>query len=280
MTTEPTQVWASAEAAERWRRTAAQRQQAVGAVTELMLDSVGLESGFRVLDLAAGTGDTSILAARRVGPDGSVLAVDISASMLQEATAAASSEGLSNIQTLVSDIISMDVPPHAFDAAISRFGLMFLTNVAEGLRRIRVALRPGARLAAVVWSTAERNPNIFIPLALAEQFGQAPADGSPMRRAAALGGPGVFANAMQHAGFVGVEVQAVPILREFLSTEAAADSIQSNSALMRQVVEGLDADGQLQVLGDLRRRLLEYVQADGRCVMPGEALLGVATAPA
>lgn len=82
MATEPTtQNWASAEAAERWRRSAAQRQQAVGAITELMLNSVGLQPGLRVLDLAAGTGDTSILLAKRVGPTGSVLAVDISAAM-------------------------------------------------------------------------------------------------------------------------------------------------------------------------------------------------------
>src|SRR5205807_1172454 len=112
----------------------------------------------RVLDLAAGTGDTTIVAARRVGPGGSVLAVDISAAMLEEAARVAASEGLANVQTLVSDIVSMDLEPGSFDAAISRFGLMFLTDVVEGLHRIRRALKPHARLAAVVWSTAERNP--------------------------------------------------------------------------------------------------------------------------
>ncbi len=128
MTGEPTQTWASAEAAERWRRTAVQRQQAVGAVTDLMLDALELQPGLRVLDLAAGTGDTSILVARRVGAAGSVVAVDISAAMLNQATEAFAGEGLTNIETLVCDIVSLDLAPRAFDAAISRFGLMFLTT--------------------------------------------------------------------------------------------------------------------------------------------------------
>ncbi|HEY1297495.1 MAG TPA: methyltransferase domain-containing protein [Chloroflexota bacterium] len=278
MTTEPTQVWASAEAAERWRRTTAQRQQAFGAATERLLDAAGLEPGFRVLDLAAGTGDTSLLAARRVGPAGSVLAVDISATMLQEAANAAEREGLTNIQTLVTDIVNLDLPPHTYDAAISRFGLMFLTDVVEGLRRIRLALKPNARLAALVWSTSERNPHIFIPLGLAEQFGGAPAEGSPMRRAAALGEPGVFASALANAGFTGIDVQAVATPREYASLDAAVEAMQLNSALLRQMLDGLDASEQQRVMDELRSRLGGFVQADGRCVVPAEALLGVATA--
>lgn len=278
MTTESTQVWSSAEAAERWRRTAGQRQQAFGAATELLLDSAGLQPGSRVLDLAAGTGDTSVLAARRVGAEGSVLAVDISASMLEEAARAAEREGLTNIATLVSDIVDLEQPPHTFDAAISRFGLMFLTDVVEGLRRIKLALKPNAHLAALVWSTPERNPHIFIPLELAEQFGGAPPEGSPMRRAASLGAPGVFASALANAGFAGIDVQAVATPREYASVDAGLEAMQLNSAMLRQILDGLDASGQQRALEQLRRRLGEFVQADGRCLLPGEALLGVAVA--
>jgi ubiquinone/menaquinone biosynthesis C-methylase UbiE len=279
MTSEPTLLWDSAEAAERWQRTAVQRQQAVGAVTELMLDSVGLAPGFRVLDLAAGTGDTSILAARRVGPTGSVLAVDISTAMLQEAAAAATREGLTNVQTLVSDIEWLDLPPHTFDAAISRFGLMFLSDVVEGLRRIGRALKPGARLAAMVWSTEQRNPYISIPLALAEQFGRAPQAGPPTRRAVSLGGPGVFDGALRQAGFTGVSIQAVPTPRQFDSADAAVESIQQTSATLRELMGGLDASKQPAALAQLRQRLSEFAGADGRCVVPGEALIAVANAP-
>jgi trans-aconitate methyltransferase len=280
MTTEPTQIWASAEAAERWRSTAAQRQKTVGAITDMMLDALGLEPDkhFRVLDLAAGTGDTSILVAKRVGARGSVLAVDISSAMLEEAAAAATREGLTNIETLVSDIVRLELPPRSFDAAISRFGLMFLTDVVEGLRRIRQALKPGARLAAAVWSALERNPHIAIPFEIAAQFGKAPPEGSPMRRAAALGGPGVFASALETAGFIEVEVRPVATPRVFESVDSAVESLQQNSAVLQQILDDVDASRRQQALDELRRRLQAFARGDGQCVIDGEALLAVARA--
>ena len=280
MTTEPTQTWASAEAAERWRLSGAQRQQAVGAITELMLNSVDLRPGQRVLDLAAGTGDTSILVARRVGPTGSVLAVDISAAMLKEAENVARAEGLTNIQTLVSDIVALELPPQTFDAAISRFGLMFLTDVVEGLRRIRSALKSGSRLAAAVWSAEEHNPHIHIPLQVAEQFGHAPPEGSPLRRAASLGKPGAFERALEQAGFVGTHVQAVPIPRQFDSIDSAVRSMQETSTLLRELIGTLQPRQQQHALDELRQRVADFSQPpDERCILPGEALLGVASAP-
>jgi ubiquinone/menaquinone biosynthesis C-methylase UbiE len=280
MTTEPTQTWVSAEAAKRWRLSAAQRQQAVGAITELMLDSIDLRPGQRVLDLAAGTGDTSILVSKLVGPAGSVLAVDISAAMLAEAEKAAGAEGLTNIQMLVSDIVHLDLPPQTFDAAISRFGLMFLTDIVEGLRRIRSALKSGSRLAAAVWSTEAHNPHIHIPLQVAEQLGQAPPEDSPLRRTVSLGRPGAFERALEQAGYVGIMVQAVPIPRQFDSIDAAVSSMRETSTLLRQLFGTLERVQQQHVLNELRQRLAYFSQSpDERCILPGEALLGVASAP-
>jgi SAM-dependent methyltransferase len=242
-----------------------------------MLDGIGLEPGYRVLDLAAGTGDTSLMVARRVGPQGSVLAVDISEAMLREAREAAASEGLTNVETLVSDIVELDVPEHSFDAAISRFGLMFLTNPTEGLRRVRAAMKASARLAAVVWSTEQGNPFMRIPLETAEQFGQPVAAGSPMRRAVSLGGSGVFEQTLRDAGFTNISVQPVAIPRDFASLDDAVDAIEQNSSVVRELLGRLDQARHAEVRADLRRRLSEFVDADTHCRVPGEALLGVAT---
>jgi ubiquinone/menaquinone biosynthesis C-methylase UbiE len=273
MASEPTQLWASVEAAERWRRTAAQRQRLVGAVTDVLLNSLALQPGQRVLDLAAGTGDTTILIARRVGPNGSVLAVDISAAMLKEAASIAEGEGLRNVETLTADIVELDLPPRTFDAAVSRFGLMFLTDVVEGLRRIRAALKPSARLAASVWSSPDRNPFNYIPVEIAEQFGLAPPEGSPLRRGGALGGNGVFQKALESAGFTEVAIQAVPTPREFENVDAAVAAMQESSTLLRDVLSKLDPTQQEQALAEVRRRLSTF---EG--VVPGEALVGVASA--
>src|SRR5262245_10178775 len=84
----------SAAAAESWRRTAEARSHVLGPVTEMMLDLAGVGPGSRVLDVGAGTGEQTLLAARRTGPSGWVLATDVAASMLTVARTAAREAGL------------------------------------------------------------------------------------------------------------------------------------------------------------------------------------------
>ena len=82
MSTLPREKWGLTEIADRWSAGKALRQEILGAATEMMLDLAGVQTGSRVLDVAAGTGESTLLAARRVGPSGHVIAADISASML------------------------------------------------------------------------------------------------------------------------------------------------------------------------------------------------------
>src|SRR5918997_6482402 len=105
MTTEGTAggMWESREAAETWRRGGAVRTAVLGPVTELMLDLAGVGPGARVLDVATGTGEQTLEAAHRVGPGGKVLAIDISASMVEATSEAAREAGLANVSTRVMD---------------------------------------------------------------------------------------------------------------------------------------------------------------------------------
>src|SRR5215210_4974407 len=96
-------AWASDDAASGWLRGAAARARALGPVTELLLDRAGVTIGRQVLDLGAGAGDQTLLAAQRVGPGGAVLATDISAAMLDLAREEARAAGLLNVQTQVMD---------------------------------------------------------------------------------------------------------------------------------------------------------------------------------
>ena len=79
----PTEKWGLTESADWWSAGQALRQQVTGAATEMMLELASIQPGSRVLDVAAGTGDQTLMAARRVGPTGNVLATDSSASMLK-----------------------------------------------------------------------------------------------------------------------------------------------------------------------------------------------------
>src|SRR4029450_9521399 len=150
--------WASREVAERRSRGQAGRGEIYGQATELMLDLADVRTGSRVLDVAAGTGDQTLFAARRVGPNGYVFATDISASMLKLAADAAREAGLTNVETRVVDAENLDLDADSFDAVICQLGLMVFPNPAKVLRAMRRVVRQGGKVATLVFSTAEKNP--------------------------------------------------------------------------------------------------------------------------
>src|SRR5918994_7191691 len=98
-----------AERAERWMRDQAQRSEVYGTATEKMLELGEIRTGNRVLDVAAGAGEQTLLAARLVGPSGYVLATDISTDMLTFAADAARRAGLTNVGTRVLDAENLNL---------------------------------------------------------------------------------------------------------------------------------------------------------------------------
>ena len=91
--------------------------------TETLIDMADIRSGMRVLDLACGAGSQSIQAARRVGPNGKVVAIDISLTMLEYVRQNTTKAGLRNIETLECAAEDLDETQPPFDASISRLGL-------------------------------------------------------------------------------------------------------------------------------------------------------------
>src|SRR5205085_3682185 len=115
-------------AAEPWYRWGPTLEAWLGEATETMLDMAGVARSARVLDVAAGAGGQSLAAARRVGPDGSVLATDISANILAYAERNARTAGLPQVATRVMDGEALDVEPGFYDAVISRVGLIYFPD--------------------------------------------------------------------------------------------------------------------------------------------------------
>jgi ubiquinone/menaquinone biosynthesis C-methylase UbiE len=163
--------WSSQEIAEHRNRGRARRSAIQGPATQMMLDLAEIRTGSRVLDVAAGTGDQTLLAAERVGPTGYVLATDLSANMLKLAAEAARAAGLTNVETRVMDAQNIDLEPDFFDAAICQLGLFLFSNPANVLRSMRRVVRPEGKVSALVFSTAERNPYQGVTLAVARHFG-------------------------------------------------------------------------------------------------------------
>ncbi|WP_030612996.1 class I SAM-dependent methyltransferase [Streptomyces sclerotialus] len=149
-----------------------------------LLAAAGIEAGSRVLDIGCGAGQTSRLAAR-TAREGHVLGLDLSGPMLARARALAAAEGLENVAFEQGDAQAHPLPEAAFDAAVSRFGIMFFADPSAAFRHVGRALRPGGRLAFVCMADPGRNDwaQVFAGLA-AHVPGPGP-DFSP-------GAPGMF----------------------------------------------------------------------------------------
>src|SRR4029434_2492623 len=184
--------WLTAERAESWRRGKRLRGEVFGPATEMMLDLANMRVGDRVLEAAAGTGDLAIMIARRVGPNGYVLATDISTSMLNAAAEAVRNAGLTNVETRVMDAENIEkLDADSFDAVICRMGLMLFSNPVKTLIGMHRVLQPAARVCALVWSTEEKNPYRGVPLAIVRRIGNNLTE-EPGLRLVALGNPSVL----------------------------------------------------------------------------------------
>ena len=139
------------DAAEAWNAWGGFLATWLGPATEAMLDMAEIGPGHFVLDVAAGAGQQSLMAAQRVGASGRVLATDISPDILDYALENARIEGLENLETLEADGEDMDLPLGSFDAAISRVGLIYFPDQQKALANIIRALKPGGRFAAIVY---------------------------------------------------------------------------------------------------------------------------------
>ena len=136
---------------------------------ERTMDRGGIAPGERVIDVGCGCGDTTIALARRVGPAGLVLGIDISAPMLERAAETARAAGVANIRFENADAQTHRLPPGAFDVIYSRFGIMFFADPVAAFTNLRAALRPGGRLAFVCWQALRENPWLFLALQAAAQ---------------------------------------------------------------------------------------------------------------
>lgn len=122
------------------------------------VDSLHLRPGERVLDLCCGTGASALPAAEAVGPEGAVLGVDLTAALISRARVQAARRGLTQAQFTVADVAALTFPDASFDAVISVFGLFFIDDRAELLRRAWTWLAPGGRLATTVWGATVLDP--------------------------------------------------------------------------------------------------------------------------
>jgi SAM-dependent methyltransferase len=171
------------------------------------VEALAPKSGERVLDIGCGEGTTSLELARTVAPDGTVMGIDLSAAVLAFAQRAA--EACERVRFVQADAQLYPFEPASFDAAFSRFGVMFFADPTAAFSNIRRSLKSNGRLAFVCWRTLAENALDNVPL-------QAASAHIPPQPAHDPDAPGPFAFADPHcvrsilekAGFAEIAITA------------------------------------------------------------------------
>ncbi|MBL8859278.1 MAG: class I SAM-dependent methyltransferase [Planctomycetes bacterium] len=251
------------EAAEAWHRWGPTLNSWLGPVTEVMLDIAKVGTAQRVLDVAAGAGEQTMTIARRVGPTGHVLATDISSKILEFAAAEAQRRGLSNVECRVMDGENLDVQRGTFDAVVSRVGLIYFPDQQKALAGMKRALKPGGRVAAIVYSTPDKNAFFSTPVGIIRRRANLgpPLPGQP--GPFSLGAPGVLEAAFAKAGFRNIETRVVPApLRMPTSTDCVRFEQESFGAL-HQMLSTLDEAARQDAWREIADELAKFQTPNG-----------------
>jgi ubiquinone/menaquinone biosynthesis C-methylase UbiE len=275
-TAEVRRIWESA--APGWAKWEEAFATGLSSATDTLIDMAGIRPGMRVLDLACGAGSQSIQAAKRVGPDGSVVASDISATMLEYVRRNAARVGLQNLEALECAAEDLAEPEASFDASICRLGLMLFPSPRKALGAVRRVLRPGARFAALVFTTPANNPFMAQPMAiLLRHAGKSPpAPGQP--GIFALGGDGVLERLMADSGLADLKTVVVRARFALPSASDALQLMQEAAGAYRAVVADLNDVERTKAWGDVYECLKQF-EGGGGFETELEVIIGSAAKP-
>ncbi|MBV8942643.1 MAG: methyltransferase domain-containing protein [Solirubrobacterales bacterium] len=267
--------WARAAAG--WARRAERLRETSLPVSRWMVQRLELEPGQRVLELAAGPGDTGFLAARSIVP-GTLISSDASEAMLELARSRAREQGVENVEFAALQLEWIDLPAASVDAVLCRWGLMLVVDPGAAASEMRRVLRPNGRLAVAVWDVAERNPWATIPGRALVELGHAdPPD--PSR-------PGMFALApeqrlrelLERAGFLDVALDGIELDRAYRTAEDYVAETVDLSAVFAEVWERLDERARAEVRERIDALTAPYANAGGSLRLPGRSLVAAASA--
>lgn len=263
-------------AAEPWHAWGPTIEDWLGEATDLMLDLAGVGPGARVLDIAAGAGGQTVRAAERVGPQGAVLATDISPAILEYAARVAREAGLTNVVTREMDGEALEVDAGGYDAVISRLGLIYLPDRGRALEGIYRALRPGGRVATLNYSTAERNGFFSIPVSVIRRRAGLPAPAPEQPGPFSLGGEGAIEEAYRAAGFGGIEVHRVAAPLRLATVAECMRFEQESFGALHQMLAGLDEGGRAAAWDEIETELRRF-EGPGGFAAPCELIVAAGT---
>jgi ubiquinone/menaquinone biosynthesis C-methylase UbiE len=265
-------------AASGWGRQARHIREFGMPVSTWMIEHAGLQPGQRVLELAAGPGETGLLAAELIRPGGVLISSDWAEHMLEVARDRARELGVDNVEFKRLELEWIDLPTASVDVAMCRWGVMLTVDPEAALREARRVLVPGGRIVLAVWDQAELNPWATLTDRALIELGHASRWDPGAPGMFALAAPGRLHEMLEAAGFVEVLIESVELAR---SPRTPAEEIAEELDLSRAFADTYER------LSDEERRRLEdkitvlgepYMDQDGRMMLTGQSLVAAASA--
>ncbi len=244
--------------------------------TQAMLGMAGVKPGAHVLDVAAGAGDQTLDIAEQVGPDGYVLATDLSPQILKFAAQQAAAAGYRHVETLVSDGQELQVENLRFDAVVCRLGLMFFGDPLQGLREMARVLKPGGGVCTMVFGSPQANPCVTTLMSTAlRHAGLSPRDPFQPGGLLSLGKPGLIDDLFKEAGFHEIATTRIAAPFHLATVRDYMTFVRTSAGPIVQILNGLGPAQAEAAWAEMERALSEYETATG-WVGPNELLLTAA----
>jgi SAM-dependent methyltransferase len=281
--TDPDQLRASSReawetAAAGWGREAEAVRNWGMPVSVTMVESLGLQPGQRVLELACGPGDTGFMAAELVQPGGTLISSDGAEPMLEVARARAAQLGITNVEFRQLELEWIDLETASVDAVLVRWGIMLTVDPPAAAHEIRRVLKPGGHAALAVWDARERNQWAVISGAALIELGHAEPPDPDVPGPFALAGDGRLAELLDDAGFTDVEVVPVKLERHYASAQdIVAESVNCSPSFRVKWRELTEAQQQ-EVAARMIAAAAPYTAPDGSVMLPGVSLVARAAA--
>lgn len=247
-------------------------------VSHWMIDAVDPRPGQRVLELAAGIGETGFLAAELVAPAGGVITSDQADAMLDGARKRAGELGLTNVEFQVLNAEWIDLPVASVDVVLCRWGYMLMVDPAAALAETRRVLRPEGHVALAVWDAIEHNPWALLPMTelLERGLAEPPPPGAP--------GPFALADKqrvrdlLEGAGFDEVWVKRLDLLQRSPSFDEFWETTLDMARSFHDAVLARPESEIAEIRASLAARFEPFTAADGSLEIPMRTLVGVGTA--
>jgi SAM-dependent methyltransferase len=263
---------------QRW----ASRQQAqdvlLAPVAEILINRARPQPGERIIDVGCGSGATSVAFARKVGPTGHVLGVDVSGPMLEQARQSAPRDA--PVEFVLADATIYPFSAQRADLLASRFGVMFFADPTASFANMRKALRPSGRLTFACWREPRENPWMMTALqAVYQHVPKLPQQGPE--------DPGPFSFALEarvqrilgEAGFAGVAMEPCALTLDIAIGQGLDAAVKSALEIgpASRALEGQPADIRAAATQSVRDILAPLVQGD---TVPLGASIWIVTARA